>query len=305
MKTIFLGIGKFAAKGVTTVFNKLMFNSVFKSMSELKRAGVTIKGAGDSALQGASGLASAGNTTKSAGRKFKIGAKDILAGAVNIIAIGAAIAIAGVGFKLMSEGCATIADSGALANVALAEMGAIMIGFMAVTATLGKNLNQSALGMLAFGGAMVGAGAGLWLLSDAATKIKESNAEGIMIGLGVGIVGVAAAFALIGEAGAPAIPFMLAFGATALATGAAIDLASTGISRAITAFSGLVDSLTNFYVSSGLAAKAANDDRDAFQKLGDSAVSIVSSVANLGEALTGALAGVGDAIHGAGLEILS
>ena len=146
-----------------------------------------------------------------------------LAGAsAGLLAFGGAVLMASVGMSLMAMVATQVAAAGPLAVAALTIMEVGMIAMMAVAAALGPALTAASVGLVAFGAAIVLAGAGCMLMVQAATQIAAAgpSAQIALALLGVGLI----AFGAI--AGAMA-PVLLAGAAAIAALGAALTLVAT------------------------------------------------------------------------------
>lgn len=171
--------------------------------------------------------------------------KDLSANAGGILALGAAVMMCGAGFLLMAKGAAEVASGGI---AAIATLG-IMVGSIgllaAVFAKLGPQLTTAAVGMVAFGAAVMLCGAGMMLIAKAATQVAAGGTAAIVtFGLmAVAVGALAAVFATLGPALTVASVGMIAFGATILLIGAGIAVATAGIGFMVNAFANLNSTL--------------------------------------------------------------
>lgn len=239
---IIKGGASLAAGALEKLVLKMTAKSLGEGFSTMKSVGSTIgetgrkaKEAADNTAKGAKTMSDAGNTVKDAGTSIEKGAKkgssgfSKLAGsALQILAIGGMIALAGIGFKTMAEGAKLVGETGPTAAVALGLMGAAMIGTVAVFAALGPRLQGSALGIIAVGGAILLAAAGFTALGLAAAEVGKTGGPGIAalaIMSGVMIV-LVPLFAALGPALNIAAPGMLAFGGAVLMAGTGMGVAA-------------------------------------------------------------------------------
>lgn len=171
--------------------------------------------------------------------------KDLSANAGGILALGAAVMMCGAGFLLMAKGAAEVASGGI---AAIATLG-IMVGSIgllaAVFAKLGPQLTTAAVGMVAFGAAVMFCGAGMMLIAKAATQVAAGGTASIVTFslMAVAVGALAAVFATLGPALTVASVGMVAFGATILLIGAGIAVATAGIGFMVNAFANLNSTL--------------------------------------------------------------
>lgn len=167
-----------------------------------------------------------------------------LKAAAAYLALGAAVLMAGTGFALIVQSAINLANAGGVAIAVAAGMVVAIVALAVGAALLGPLLTAGAVGMLAFGAAilMVGAGvllaaAGMTLLSSslpmiaaygqmAAVAILALSVSLVAIGVSGAVAGAAmivlAAGTILAAAG------MIAFGAAVLVAGAGMLVASAG-----------------------------------------------------------------------------
>ena len=145
---------------------------------------------------------------------------QLMPAAMAMLAMGAAVVLVAAGFALMSYAAIQLANSGGLAIGVMAGMVLALAGLMALAAVLGPVLTAGAIGMLAFGAAVLLVGAGVALACVGLAQLAGvlpiivaygTQAAGAIVALGAGMTVFAA-----GVASAAAV----AFGA-AMAGGAA------------------------------------------------------------------------------------
>ena len=90
-------------------------------------------------------------------------AKQVLTSAVAFIALGAGVALAGVGFALIAQAAIALADQGALAVGVMGGLVVALAGLAFGASIIGPALTAGAVGFVAFGAAMVLVGAGMAL----------------------------------------------------------------------------------------------------------------------------------------------
>lgn len=139
------------------------------------------------------------------------------AGAVGLVAFGAAILMVGAGMYLMASAAVNMSNAGTGAIVALVAMAAVVAGLAVLMAVLCPLFTVGAVGLLAFGAAvlMVGAGA---LLAAAALAIVAAVLPTIAT------YGLSGATAIIALGGA-----LIAFAAGAITAGAGAVVLGAGL----------------------------------------------------------------------------
>ena len=90
-------------------------------------------------------------------------AKQVLTSAVAFIALGAGVALAGVGLALIAQAAIALADQGALAVGVMGGLVVALAGLAFGASIIGPALTAGAVGFVAFGAAMVLVGAGMAL----------------------------------------------------------------------------------------------------------------------------------------------
>lgn len=160
---------------------------------------------------------------KAVGLASKESSGNIVESAAAFLAIGAGVALIAAGFTLLAYSAVQIANAGPLAAGVLIGMTVAMAGLMVVAKNVAPAMTAGAAGFVAFGAAVLLAGAGIAVLSLAA--INLANAGPLAIACMVGMVAAIAGLAL----GAAALGPALTVGAVGfIAFGAAIVLVATG-----------------------------------------------------------------------------
>ena len=148
---------------------------------------------------------------------------SLVQSATAFLKMGAGIALIAAGFALLTLSAINLAKAGPLAAGVMLGMVVAIGGLLVVAKEVAPTLTAGAAGFIAFGAAVVLAGAGMLLLTTAATNL--ASAGPVAIGVMVGMV---AAVALL-AAGAAVLAPALTVGAVGfIAFGAAIVLAATG-----------------------------------------------------------------------------
>ena len=93
--------------------------------------------------------------------------------ALSLVALGAGIALAGVGIKQVADAAVKVTQAGPGAGAAMALMVVSIAGLATGAAVLGPALTAGAVGFVAFGAAVLGIGAGVDLASSGMAKLAE------------------------------------------------------------------------------------------------------------------------------------
>ena len=146
---------------------------------------------------------------------------QLMPAAMAMLAMGAAVVLVAAGFALMSYAAIQLANSGGLAIGVMAGMVLALAGLMALAAVLGPVLTAGAIGMLAFGAAVLLVGAGVALACVGLAQLAGvlpiivaygTQAAGAIVVLGAGMT-VFAAGARVASAAAVAFGAAMAGGA--------------------------------------------------------------------------------------------
>ena len=105
-------------------------------------------------------------------------AKQVLTSAVAFIALGAGVALAGVGLALIAQAAIALADQGALAVGVMGGMVVALAGLAFGASIIGPALTAGAVGFVAFGAAMVLVGAGMALAAGFITSSCPTGQAG-------------------------------------------------------------------------------------------------------------------------------
>ena len=208
--------------------------------------------------------------------------------ALKMIAAAAALYIAAQAISVMADAAIRIADSGGLAIGVLAGM-AVAIGvLMAVASAVGPGLTAGALGIAAFGAAMLGIGEGINLACTGISKVTDS-VSGLVDTISKNAPGITSIVESIGST-----------------VDGTITTISEGIVSIIDAISGgltgVLDSVAGIITGFGEAALNAGTG---FEKLSGAVIELVNGtgVMDLGFTLGAVATGVGkinEAASGAG-----
>ena len=198
-----------------------IIQSLVPGVTTFAGALLKIGGKGIAALAGKLFGVAAGE--KAVGTASKESFGSLVQSATAFLKMGAGIALVAAGFALLTLSAINLAKAGPLAAGVMLGMVVAIGGLLVVAKEVAPTLTAGAAGFIAFGAAVVLAGAGMLLLTTAATKL--ASAGPVAIGVMVGMV---AAVALL-AAGAAVLAPALTVGAVGfIAFGAAIVLAATG-----------------------------------------------------------------------------
>lgn len=197
-----------------------IIQSLVPGVTTFAGALLKIGGKGIAALAGKLFGVAAGE--KAVGTASKESFGSLVQSATAFLKMGAGIALVAAGFALLTLSAINLAKAGPLAAGVMLGMVVAIGGLLVVTKEVAPALTAGAAGFIAFGAAVVLAGAGMLLLTTAATNL--ASAGPVAIGVMVGMV---AAVALL-AAGAAVLAPALTVGAVGfIAFGAAIVLAAT------------------------------------------------------------------------------
>lgn len=198
-----------------------IIQSLVPGVTTFASALLKIGGKGIAALAGKLFGVAAGE--KAVGTASKESFGSLIQSATAFLKMGAGIALVAAGFALLTLSAINLAKAGPLAAGVMLGMVVAIGGLLVVAKEVAPTLTAGAAGFIAFGAAVVLAGAGMLLLTTAATNL--ASAGPVAIGAMVGMV---AAVALL-AAGAAVLAPALTVGAVGfIAFGAAIVLAATG-----------------------------------------------------------------------------
>ena len=218
-KTVVSGITKFA-KGISTIASKVT-------------GGLASKLTTTAVAQG-----TMGTTSATSGKQVGTAATSFMKMGVAVLAIGGGLALAGVGFALLTQSAIALANAGGVAIAVMVGMVAAIALLAVGAAAIGAALTAGAVGFIAFGAAVLMVGAGFALIGVAA--LLAANALSIITGLlppitQYGLMGAVSIAALgvslyvfaAGAAVAGVATLILGAGLVVLATG--LTLAAVGL----------------------------------------------------------------------------
>lgn len=163
---------------------------------------------------------------------MKGGTKKLSVMSTAMLALGASILLISAGFWILSNAAVNLANAGPLAVGAMLGMAVAIGALLIVAKSVAPTLTAGAVGFVAFGAAVVLAGAGMMLLSNAAISLANAGplAIGVMVGMVAAIAGLAAGAAVLGPALTAGAVGFIAFGAAIVLVGAGALLASAALS---------------------------------------------------------------------------
>ncbi|WGI18552.1 phage tail tape measure protein [Latilactobacillus sakei] len=179
--------------------------------------------------------------TSSSAKPIGQSAGQIAAMGAKALGAGVGIGVAAVGFAILALAVAKLAETGTAGLVALAAMTVAITTLMIVTKLVAPTFQKSAVGLLAFGAAVLMVSAGMAILVNSFANFQSAggNAPALMATIAVSVGALVAVFALLGPALNAGAVGMIAFGVTMLAVTGGLAL--------------LVQSFANFQASGGNA----------------------------------------------------
>lgn len=224
--------------------------------------------------------------------------------ALGLLAIGGAIGLAGVGFKLLADSAVELANNGAGSIGVMAGLVAGIAGLAIVFGKVGQSLTPAAAGMLSFGASvlMIGGGigfatAGIGYLMSQLPTLAESG-EGVanaLVKIGEGIVTMSTeTMTVLPELLALATTLAglaLSIGAVDLATGA-LGITATIGAGGVVILAGAMELLAKSVKSIATNATKASD---AIKYINDSVSVIESGVNGLKSVVKDGLSAIVDA----------
>ena len=191
-----------------------------------------------------------GKTTEAAKKGVK-GVSSVMSGtAKNILGAGVGLGMAAAGFWLLADAAIRLGEAGPLASIGMAVMAAGIAGAMVLITKFGPQLEASQKGLLAFGGAILMAAAGMSLMAFSATQLAAAGPMAL-VGLALmeaGIIGLLAVAGTMGTTLATATPGLLAFGGAILMAAVGMGLLTIAAMQLSSAGTGAILTLTGMGV---------------------------------------------------------
>ena len=174
---------------------------------------------------------------KAVGAAGKETSGTIIQSAVTFVALGAGIALIAAGVAVMALAAVQVAQTGPGAAAVLLGMVVALGALLLVAKSVAPAMTAGAAGFVAFGAAVLLAGAGIAVLSLAAISLANAGpvAIGVMVGMVAAVALLAAGAAVLGPALTVGAVGFIAFGAAIVlvATGALIASAALAIVAAV------------------------------------------------------------------------
>ncbi len=263
-----------------------------------------------------------GAAEKAVGEASLTSSKQMLQSAVAFLALGAGIAIISAGIGILAYSAIQLANAGPLAIGVLLGMVVAVGALMYVAKSVAPSLSAGAVGFVAFGAAVILAGVGIMILTNAAANLANAGtlAIGIMVGMVAAIALLAVGAAALGPALTAGSVGFIAFSVSVLIVSAALSLLlmavseaapaimgimqqfgdtvtqiMTGVGDIITsvgdAISGILDSLARVFDSIGMSALNAGQG---FEKLADGVETLTKlNLLDVGASMAAVAAGIG------------
>lgn len=167
-----------------------------------------------------------GKKTKGMSAPLKEGSSVMSAAAKNAFGFGIGFAAAAAGVWILVKAAKELAAAGPGAQIATVLMAGGIIALIAVAAQLAPKLQAGTQGLLAFGGAILMAGAGMSLMAMAATQVAAAGpmAFASLALMEGGIIALLAVAGAMGPQLAGASAGLLAFGGAVLMAAAGMSL---------------------------------------------------------------------------------
>lgn len=171
-------------------------------------------------------IGSIGKKSKGMSAPLKEGSSVMSAAAKNALGFGIGFAAAAAGVWILVKAAKELATAGPGAQIATVLMAGGIIALMAVAAQLAPKLQAGTQGLLAFGGAILMAGAGMSLMAMAATQVAAAGpmAFASLALMEGGIIALLAVAGAMGPQLAGASAGLLAFGGAVLMAAAGMSL---------------------------------------------------------------------------------
>ncbi len=172
-----------------------------------------------------------GAAEKAVGESSVTSANQMMQSAVAFLALGAGVALISAGFALLSYSSIQLASAGPAAIATMVGMVAAVGALMYVAKSVAPTLTAGAVGFVAFGAAVLVAGAGMALMTSAAINLANTGplAIGVMVGMVAAVALLAAGAAVLGPVLTAGTVGFIAFGAAILMAGAGAVLASAAL----------------------------------------------------------------------------
>ena len=171
------------------------------------------------------------DATKTVGETSASSGKQIMQSALSFLAFGAGIAVAAAGLYIMAQAAIQLANAGPGAIAVMVGMVGALAGLAYGASVIGTQLSAASVGMVAFGAAILIAGAGMYVMASASINLVNAGtpAIAVMAGMVVAMAGMMALAAALGPALTAGAVGFIAFGAAIALVGAGALLASAAL----------------------------------------------------------------------------
>lgn len=238
------------------------------------------------------GLASRG--IKPLGKAAGASAKQMLGMAAVLVALGFAILLAAAGFWVMAQAAVALAEAGPMAMVAFGIMLVGFAGLLALVAVLGPKLNAGALGLIAFGAAILIASYGMLKMAEAAVMLSSAGTAAMVI-FGLMFVGMAALMILVAALGPSLIVGAVGF----LILSAAIYVVAEAMAIIIDAIIRLIDCIAENAEQINSIISTTSEAVNSFvQTVSDGITQIIDAISRFVETCSKGIADVLDSVAG-------
>ena len=171
------------------------------------------------------------DATKTVGETSASSGKQIMQSALSFLAFGAGIAVAAAGLYIMAQAAIQLANAGPGAIAVMVGMVGALAGLAYGASVIGTQLSAASVGMVAFGAAILIAGAGMYVMASASINLVNAGtpAIAVMAGMVVAMAGMMVLAAALGPALTAGAVGFIAFGAAIALMGAGALLASAAL----------------------------------------------------------------------------
>lgn len=226
--------------------------------------------------------------------------------------LGVGVLTIAAGFGIMAAASIALAESGGPAIACMVGMVAALAGLMYLASTIGPTLTAGATGFIALGAAVLIAGAGFYVMAQAAVTLSNGGTLAIacMVGMIAAIAALMAVAAALGPALTAGAAGFIALGAAVVMIGAGLALASVAI-KAVTALVAQIgNTVAQVAASISVAVSAivtaiGSTLVNVIQTAGNTISQIIASVGDAFTKLSDGITGVVDAISGGFERVLN
>lgn len=231
---------------------------------------------------------------KPLGKEAAMSAKQMLSFAVVLLAMGAAVLMCAAGFWIMAQAAVAIAEAGPLAFASFALMLGGIAALMFVASRLGAQMTAGAIGLIAFGAAIILVSIGFGIMAQAAVALAGAGTAAMVV-FGLMFVGMAGLMVLVAALGPALIVGSIGF----LILAAGMVVMAEAASIVIDAIIDLIDCIAENAEQINSIITTVSDSVNSFvTTVTDGVTSIIDSVSNLATSVGDAVSGVLDSLAG-------